>query len=109
VLREIEQRSADPGLNAITVATQLGITPRYVHLLLEETGKSFARHVIERRLERVAALLHAPGKRHQKIAAIAAEAGFNDLTYFNRTFRRHFGATPTDVRLAAMREAAWRE
>ncbi|TKW77935.1 MAG: helix-turn-helix domain-containing protein, partial [Bradyrhizobium icense] len=24
--------------------------------------------------------------------------GFNDISYFNRAFRRQFGTTPTDVR-----------
>ena len=48
ILREIERRSGDPGLSAITIAHLLGVTPRYVHLLLEETGKSFSHHVLER-------------------------------------------------------------
>jgi AraC-like DNA-binding protein len=51
ILRIIESRSGDPNLSAITVAKTLSITPRYVHLLLEETGKSFTHHVLERRLE----------------------------------------------------------
>jgi hypothetical protein len=41
ILRIIESRSGDPDLTAITVASALSVTPRYVHLLLEETGKSF--------------------------------------------------------------------
>ena len=98
ILRAIDGRSSDPNLSAITVAKMLGVTPRYVHLLLEETGKSFTHHVLERRLERAAALLRDPQRRHCKIAAIASEAGFADLSYFNRTFRRHFGATPSDIR-----------
>jgi AraC-like DNA-binding protein len=32
------------------------------------------------------------------ISEIAYRAGFNDLSTFNREFRRHFGATPSDVR-----------
>jgi AraC-like DNA-binding protein len=103
ILREIERRSADPDLSALTIARQLGITPRYVHLLLADTGKSFTHHVLERRLERAAALLRNPGWRHRKIADIAAEAGFADLSYFNRAFRRRFGATPSRMR-AAVRE-----
>jgi AraC-like DNA-binding protein len=101
ILREIERRSADPNLSALTIGRQLGITPRYVHLLLEKTGKSFTHHVLERRLERAAALLRDPAWWHRKIAGIAAEAGFTDLSYFNRTFRRRYGATPSRIRAAA--------
>jgi AraC-like DNA-binding protein len=35
------------------------------------------------------------------ISAVAYEAGFGDLSYFNRTFRRRYGATPSEVRLRA--------
>ncbi len=98
ILRAIESRSGDPNLSAITVAKMLGITPRYVHLLLEATGKSFTHHVLERRLERAAALLRDPRWRYRKIADVAAEVGFSDLSYFNRAFRRHYGMTPSAMR-----------
>lgn len=101
ILREINRRSGQPCLSAAGIAPKIGVTPRYVHLLLEETGKSFTHHVLERRLEKAAALLRDPGWQHRKIAAIAAEAGFTDLSYFNRSFRRHFGATPSDIRASA--------
>jgi len=103
VLHEIERRSADPRLSAVGVATLLGLTPRYVHLLLEDTGKSFTHHVLQRRLDKAAALLRDPRWDWRKIADIAAEAGFTDLSYFNRAFRRHYGATPSDIREAAAR------
>jgi AraC-like DNA-binding protein len=105
ILREIEHRCSDPGMNAITIALLLGITPRYVHLLLEETGKSFTHHVLERRLDKAATLLRDPRCRNRKIAGIAAEAGFTDLSYFNRAFRRHFEATPSDIRASAVNQA----
>jgi AraC-like DNA-binding protein len=98
ILREIERRSGDRKLSVETIAILLGITPRYVHLLLEDTGKSFTHHVLERRLETASVLLHGPLGRNRKIADIAAEAGFTDLSYFNRSFRRRFGATPSDIR-----------
>jgi AraC-like DNA-binding protein len=103
ILHEIEHRSGDPGLSALAVALFLGITPRYVHLLLEETGKSFTHHVREQRLEKAATLLRDPRWCNRKIADLAAEAGFTDLSYFNRTFRRHFGTTPSDLRERAGR------
>jgi AraC-like DNA-binding protein len=101
ILHEIERRSSEPNLTAIAVATLLGITPRYVHLLLEETGRSFTHHLVACRLETAAALLRDPHWRDRKIADIAAEAGFTDLSYFNRAFRRRYGATPSEIRAAA--------
>lgn len=103
VLRVIDSRSADPNLSAIAVAKSLGLTPRYVHLLLKETGKTFTHHLLERRLEKAVALLRDPRWHHRKIAEVAAEAGFTDLSYFNRAFRRYFRTTPSDVRRSARR------
>ena len=33
----------------------------------------------------------------RSISAVAYEAGFGDLSYFNRTFRRRYGATPSQM------------
>ena len=104
ILRTIAARSGDPDVTAASVARLLGVTPRYVHMLLEETGRSFTHHLLARRLERAGALLRDPGQVARKIADIAAEAGFSDLSYFGRTFRRHYGATPSDLRETARRE-----
>jgi AraC-like DNA-binding protein len=35
------------------------------------------------------------------ISTLAYAAGFNDLSYFNKAFRRAFGVTPSDVRAGA--------
>jgi AraC-like DNA-binding protein len=52
----------------------------------------------------------APGRAHRLLAmpgpdrtisAVAFDCGFGDLSYFNRAFRRHYGATPSDIRAAA--------
>ena len=98
ILRAIENRSGDPNLSAAAVAKLLGITPRYVHLLVADTGRSFTRHLLERRLERAALMLRDSRWEQRKIADIAVEAGFTDLSYFNRAFRRSFGLTPTEMR-----------
>jgi AraC-like DNA-binding protein len=98
VLQVIEAGILDAGLSAATVAAQLGVTPRYVHLLLEETGRTFSRHVLEKRLVRALELLRDPRLCDRKIAAIPLDVGFTDLPHFNRAFRRHFGETPSDTR-----------
>lgn len=105
IQRMISQQFANRGLNAAAIAAQLGITPRYLHMLLEETGGSFNRHLLEKRLERAAALLRDPRQQGRKITDIAQEAGFNDLSHFNRAFRRRFGDTPSGVRECAHRSS----
>ena len=104
VLRAIESCSADPKLRAGAVAGLLGITPRYVHLLLEETGRSFTQHLLEVRLRKAQVLLCDPRWHDRKIGDVALESGFADLSYFSRTFRRRHGATPTAVRERARRD-----
>ena len=36
--------------------------------------------------------------KERTISAIAFATGFRDLSHFNRTFRQHFGMTPSDTR-----------
>jgi AraC-like DNA-binding protein len=45
-------------------------------------------------------MLMAPGCASRSIALIAFDAGFGDLSYFNRTFKRFYGLTPSEVRAA---------
>jgi AraC-like DNA-binding protein len=87
-------------LSATTVATYLGVTPRYIHLLFETEGLSCNKFIVERRLERAYEMLFDSQHSDRTITAIAFTAGFSDLSHFNRAFRRLFGMTPSDVRHA---------
>jgi AraC-like DNA-binding protein len=106
VVREIEASANDPALNATTVAFRLGITVRYVHHLLEPTGRTFSEHALDSRLATAVAQLRDPRQAQRKIADIAFGVGFRDLSYFNRTFRRRYGVTPRDVRHARLATVA---
>jgi AraC-like DNA-binding protein len=101
ILHLIETRSGEADLSAVTVARWLEVTPRYVHLLLERTGKSFSHHLLEARLQKAASLLRDPQWHARRIADIAGEAGFADLSHFSRSFRRHYGSTPSEMRAAS--------
>lgn len=98
VLREIERNLTDSTLSAASVAELLGVTPRYVHFLLAESGLTFSEHVLIGRLKAVEAQLADAAKGTLKISAIARQAGFTDMSYFNRSFRNHFGDTPSGLR-----------
>jgi AraC-like DNA-binding protein len=70
-------------------------------MLFKDEGTTFTEFVLEARLRRAHRLLNNPRKISQPINAIALECGFGDLSYFNQSFRRRYGATPTEVRKAA--------
>jgi AraC-like DNA-binding protein len=53
---------------------------------------------------RVYQALRSPAHGDRPIGSLAYDAGFGDLSTFNREFRREFGATPSDVRAAARGE-----
>jgi AraC-like DNA-binding protein len=97
----IAQQIGRNDLSPRTVAAHLGVTPRYVHMLFEREGTPFTQWVINQRLVRSCAMLQDPRMAKRSISAIAFAAGFSDLSHFNRTFRRHFGKTPSDARRAA--------
>lgn len=98
VLEKIQACSTDPAFSANAVARELGVTRRYVNLLLEDSGRTFSEHVLDRRLAIAYQLLLAQPNRSRTIASLALEAGFGDLSYFNRVFRRRFGDTPGQFR-----------
>lgn len=105
VLQLISDQIGNPGLSIAVVADQMGVTPRYIHLLLEQSDKTFAKHVLQKRLERALELLNADTRGERKIADIAFAAGFSDLSYFNRAFRRQFGDTPSRIRANSTRRS----
>ena len=45
--------------------------------------------------------LSDPRRTREKIASVALEAGFGDVSYFYRAFRRRYDVLPTDVRAQA--------
>jgi AraC-like DNA-binding protein len=103
ILDGIARHCAEPGLDPVAFAGRLGLSVRYLHRLLEPTGRSFAEHLLEARLDRAAAMLRDPECAHLRIAEIAAKAGFSDISHFNRSFRRTFGDVPIGMRARAAR------
>lgn len=80
------------------VAQELGVTPRYLQRLFEADGQTFSSFLIDQRLKRAHRMLREPEFAERPVSSIAYDVGFGDLSYFNRRFRRAFGATPSNVR-----------
>lgn len=100
VLQNLDQQK----LTTANVGLRHGVTSRYVNMLFDEEGTSFEEFVLLQRLNKARRLLTDPRFIKRTISSIAYEAGFSDLSYFNRTFRKRFEMTPSDVRAQMRRE-----
>jgi AraC-like DNA-binding protein len=80
------------------LAARQGVTPRHVQMLFENDGTTFSRFLLDQRLACAHRMLSNPQLAQRSISMIAYEAGFGDLSHFNRAFRRRYGATPSDIR-----------
>jgi AraC-like DNA-binding protein len=98
LLGEIKAGFADPAFSVQTVARKTGLSVRYVQDLLHESGASFTERVQELRLQQARRMLAHPRFDHLSISQIAYGCGFNEVSHFNRAFRRRFGAPPGDIR-----------
>ncbi len=101
---DIVANVADAGLSAAALARRHGISPRTIRALFKREETTFTDFVLERRLARAYRLLSAPGSAARTVSSIAFDSGFGDISYFNKAFRRRYGATPSDVRAASLRQ-----
>ena len=102
VIAQIHESFADQQFSTRVVAEKLGLSVRYVQDLLQGSGLSITDRIMELRLEKARAMLMDDRNCRLKISEVAANCGFNELSYFHRSFRRRFGASPAKYRIQSM-------
>ena len=98
VKKEIAARLQDPELSLPSLAQLFHCTPRSLQRLFEGEGTTFTQYLLEQRLALAHGMLRNPQFMSSKISTVGFDCGFGDVSYFNRTFRRHFGASPSEIR-----------
>jgi AraC-like DNA-binding protein len=98
---QILRRLNDATLTIGSVAKRANVSPKQIQRLFGATGTTFSEFVLEQRLRLAWRMLSAHDEQAGKIATIAFDAGFGDVSYFNRTFRSRFGITPSECRDAS--------
>lgn len=98
IKKSVRENLEDGDISVTDLAARHRVTSRYVQKLFETEGTTFSEFLREERLTQAYRMLSSFRFADKRIAEIAFSCGFGDLSYFNRAFRRLFGATPSDVR-----------
>jgi AraC-like DNA-binding protein len=104
IKQDIGSSLGDPALSVAALAARHACTARLIQRLFEAEGTTFTEYVLAQRLAQAHRMLTDPRHAGEKISAIALDAGFGDVSYFNRAFRRQYGAAPSDVRAHVRRD-----
>ena len=84
---------------ALRVADAAGVcsfsSSHFMRWFRQMTGQSFVAFLNEYRLNAAAEALQATD---ETVLTIASRCGFENLSYFNRAFKAHFGMTPREYR-----------
>jgi AraC family transcriptional activator of tynA and feaB len=94
-----ESHFSDPELSLHDVASEAGISLRYVQKLFTARGTTCSRFIQSLRLDHAARLLRRRTltRSEQPLTEIAYACGFRDYAHFSRMFRLRFGSAPSAV------------
>ena len=88
----IEEHMSDEEFSVEMFSREMRMGRVQIHRKLRAlTGKSASGFIRTLRLMRAASLLQ---QRFGNVTEVAYEVGFNNLSYFSKSFRKHFGSSP---------------
>lgn len=96
ILRYIDKHLYDKNISIKELADSIHISNVHLSRVFSKTfGIPPKKYIIERKLEAVASMLiHTD----MPINEICAHVSFNDMSYFNKLFKKKYGLTPRDYR-----------
>ena len=93
--RRLEENFQEPQVLA-SLAHEAGVSAAYLCRFFKAyTGRTLFEYLVERRIH---AAIWKLRESDEKVISIALGSGFNSLAYFNRTFKRLVGSTPSAYR-----------
>lgn len=101
ILKHVETSYQNP-LSVADMAKLCGYSAsHFMKFFKQNMGQSFTVYLNDYRLTMAARLLSVS---EDTVAAVAQEAGFENLSYFNRAFKRKYGVTPTAYRRESLHD-----
>lgn len=95
----IDRHLTDTNLSAKWLATRLGISIRTLQQDFQGMGVTCTTVIRDKRLRYAREKIEQIKEQRsgKTIAEVAYSAGFNDISYFNRSFKELFDCAPTDI------------
>ncbi|MGP4005125.1 helix-turn-helix domain-containing protein [Streptomyces sp. 4N124] len=91
----VDSHLADPELSPTMLARELNVSVRTLQRAFATVGESVTAYIRHRRLEEARLALTASSGRWS-VSELAAHWQFADSSHFIRTFKKHYGQTPTE-------------
>ncbi|WP_238651867.1 response regulator [Paenibacillus piscarius] len=95
VIEAVEEMLGKEELTLHTLAERLYVNPSYLSRLFKrEEGKSISEYLLKRSMEHAKELLYSG----VKVYDAAEAAGYRDVSYFARVFRKYWGVAPSELK-----------
>ena len=94
----VEDHLEDPDLGPATIARAHHMSVRSLHAAFAAEDATLAAWIRERRLDLIRRDLADPLQADLPISAIASRRGITNAAYLSRSFKSHFGISPTSYR-----------
>lgn len=98
ILQYIDNSLCNPELSNKHVAEAQNISTRYLHKLFQGEPETVHSLILNKRLEKSAALLRDPAYAGHSIERIAYSMGFSSPAHYSRAYKKHFGENPSNCR-----------
>jgi AraC-like DNA-binding protein len=95
--RVIRARLAVADLRLSDIASECGLSLRYLHDLFRDDGRTVREYLQSERLLKARRMLEVSQARAATVTDICLACGFSNTSQFSTAFRRSFGISPRDV------------
>ena len=102
-VESVNQRHAEFGLTAQTIAQDLYISERTLHRYFARSGGTFLQHLMKQRIATAQGMLCDPRFDRITVSEIGRRVGLADTSHFIRQCRAILGVTPATIRQARLR------
>ncbi|MGW0174034.1 helix-turn-helix domain-containing protein [Rhodococcus sp. NPDC003322] len=96
----IDTNLGDSSMSPTTIAAGMNVSVRHLHRVFAEHGATVAGFVRNRRIEQCRREIAGELGPGLTISRVARKWGFNDLSLFSRTFKKAYGMSPLQYKIA---------